>query len=54
MSNRQPNFAVREEIVYMSMHGIIKKIIPDGSKFKYVVEFEHGKQTIPEGKLKRA
>ncbi len=54
MSNRQSNFQVGDEIVYLGMYGVITKIIPDKSKFKYVVEFEHGRETVPEGKLKRA
>ncbi len=55
MSNRKPNFAIRDQIVYLGMLGIVKRVLSDGpSKFKYVVEFEHGRQTIPEGKLKRA
>lgn len=54
MSNRQPNFAVRDEVVYLGMLGIVKRVIPQMGKFRYVVEFEHGRQTIPEGKLKRA
>ncbi|QNN99271.1 hypothetical protein SEA_FAUST_199 [Streptomyces phage Faust] len=55
MSNRQPNFSVRDEVVYLGMQGIVKRVVNDGpSKFKYVVEFEHGRQTIPEGKLKRS
>lgn len=54
MSNRQPNFSIGEEIIYLSMYGVIKRIIPDNGNFKYLVEFKHGRETVPEGKLKRA
>jgi hypothetical protein len=54
MSNRQPNFSVRDEVVYLGMLGVVKRVIPHLNTYKYVVEFQHGKQTIPEGKLKRA
>ncbi|AXH68882.1 hypothetical protein SEA_COMRADE_200 [Streptomyces phage Comrade] len=53
MSDRQPNFAVRDEVVYLGMLGIVRRVLL-GKNIRYVVEFEHGRQTIPEGKLKRA
>lgn len=53
MSDRQPNFVVGDEVVYLGMFGIVKRVIPNHNKFKYVVEFEHGRETVPEGKLRR-
>lgn len=55
MSDRQPNFAVGDEVLHSGYIGVVKKVSVVGpSKFTYKVEFKHNTLIIKEGNLRRA